>query len=117
MARRLPACWQERGAGAFGSNDSTLTPARHGSGLALSSWRVRPESGTPSGAGNEARCLMTANGNLDVIDSTVQQTYEWLNAIGKDLAWSDRRRQFLALRSVLHALRDYLVVDESAQLA
>jgi uncharacterized protein (DUF2267 family) len=60
---------------------------------------------------------MSATSSLDVIDSTVQQTYEWLNALGAELNWTDRRRQFLALRSVLHALRDYLVVDESAQLA
>ncbi|HEU5431546.1 MAG TPA: DUF2267 domain-containing protein [Thermomicrobiales bacterium] len=60
---------------------------------------------------------MTATNSLDVFDSTVQQTYEWLTAIGAELRWPDRRRQYLALRSVLHALRDYLLVNESAQLA
>ena len=60
---------------------------------------------------------MTATNSLDIIDSTVQQTYEWLNAIGGELNWPDHRRQYLALRSVLHALRDDLIVNEAAQLA
>ena len=59
---------------------------------------------------------MTAR-DLDGIDSTVQQTNEWLKAIGEELGWEDRRRAYRALRDTLHALRDYLVVDESAQLA
>ena len=54
---------------------------------------------------------------LDVFDTTLQKTNEWLNAIMEELGWGDRRRAYLALRGTLHALRDYLVVDEGAQLA
>jgi uncharacterized protein (DUF2267 family) len=55
--------------------------------------------------------------HLAVFDSTVQQTYEWLQAITNELGWGDHSRAYLALRGTLHALRDHLVVDESAQLA
>ena len=55
--------------------------------------------------------------DLDVFDSTLQQTNEWLKAIAEELGWEDRRRALRALRGTLHALRDHLVVDEAAQLA
>jgi uncharacterized protein (DUF2267 family) len=54
---------------------------------------------------------------LDVFDSTVQQTNLCLKEIAEEMGWDDRRRAYLALRGTLHALRDYLVVDESAHLA
>ena len=54
---------------------------------------------------------------LEVFDRTVQQTNEWLKAIMDELHWDDRQRAYLALRGTLHAVRDYLIVDESAQLA
>ena len=59
---------------------------------------------------------MSATG-LEIFDSTLQQTNEWLKAIMEEMRWDDRRRAYLALRGTLHALRDYLVIDESAQLA
>jgi uncharacterized protein (DUF2267 family) len=55
--------------------------------------------------------------HLAVFDSTVQQTYEWLQAITDELGWGNHSRAYLALRGTLHALRDHLVVDESAQFA
>lgn len=60
---------------------------------------------------------MSATTTPDVFESTLQQTNEWLAAIAEQLGWDDRRRAYTALRGTLHALRDYLVVDESAQLA
>src|SRR3712207_3941320 len=59
---------------------------------------------------------MSATG-LAVFDTTLQKTNGWLNAIMEELGWGDRRRAYLALRGTLHALRDYLVVDEAAQRA
>jgi uncharacterized protein (DUF2267 family) len=59
---------------------------------------------------------MSATG-LEVFDSTLQQTNGWLKAIMEEMHWEDRRRAYLALRGTLHALRDYLIVDEGAQLA
>jgi uncharacterized protein (DUF2267 family) len=59
---------------------------------------------------------MTTTG-LDVFDTTVQQTNRWLNEIGQEMHSEDRHKAYLALRGTLHALRDHLVIDESAQLA
>lgn len=59
---------------------------------------------------------MTTAG-LDVFDSTVQQTNEWLNEIAEELHTDNRREAYLALRGTLHALRDNLVVEEATDLA
>jgi uncharacterized protein (DUF2267 family) len=56
-------------------------------------------------------------GNVDVFDSAVQETHVWLNDVMDELGWADQQRAYLGLRGVLHALRDQLTVDESAQLS
>ena len=53
---------------------------------------------------------------LDVFDHTIQVTNLWLKELMQKLATEDRHRAYLALRSVLHALRDRLTVDEAAHL-
>jgi len=58
---------------------------------------------------------MTTTG-LEVFDTIIQKTNEWLNGIMDELG-CDRHMAYLALRAVLHALRDRLTVEESAQLA
>jgi uncharacterized protein (DUF2267 family) len=55
-------------------------------------------------------------GEVEVIDTTVQKTHLWLKEIAEELGTTDRHRAYRALRSVLHALRDRLTVDEAAQL-
>jgi uncharacterized protein (DUF2267 family) len=50
-------------------------------------------------------------------DSTIQTTNVWLNDIVERLEWMDRPRAYHALRAVLHALRDWLPVDQAAALA
>jgi uncharacterized protein (DUF2267 family) len=60
---------------------------------------------------------MSTTTTPDVFESTMQQTNEWLGAIAEQLGWDDRQLAYIGLRGPLHALRDYLVVDESAQLA
>jgi uncharacterized protein (DUF2267 family) len=59
---------------------------------------------------------MSSSG-LDVFDATVQQTNVWLNEIVEELHREDRHAAYLAMRAVLHALRDNLPIDESADLA
>ena len=59
---------------------------------------------------------MSATG-LEVFDTTVHKTNSWLKDVMMELGWDDRQRAYLALRSTLHALRDRLTVDETAQLA
>lgn len=58
---------------------------------------------------------MTATG-LRVFDHTIQLTDAWLKELSALLGWSDRQSAYAALRSVLHALRDRMSVDEAAQL-
>lgn len=59
---------------------------------------------------------MTMTG-LSAIDHTVHLTNEWLIDIGNKLDWEDRQRIYRLLRVVLQSLRDWLSVDEAANLA
>jgi uncharacterized protein (DUF2267 family) len=55
---------------------------------------------------------------LSAFDSTLQTTHVWLNELVGLLDWpDDQHRAYLALRAVLHALRDRLSADEAASLA
>jgi uncharacterized protein (DUF2267 family) len=54
---------------------------------------------------------------LESIDHTVQLTHVWINDLDKSLRWNNKARSYRLLRSVLHALRDWLQVNESANLA
>lgn len=55
--------------------------------------------------------------SLEVLDTTVHKTYEWLRDIAIELGDDSRHHAYLALRGTLHAVRDFLPVDESAQLS
>jgi len=51
---------------------------------------------------------------LAIFDTTLQKTHSWLTAIMAELGWEDdRQRAYLALRTVLHLLRDHLTVEEA----
>ena len=54
--------------------------------------------------------------SLDVFDTTVQKTNRWLNELMQVLGCQEKQKAYLALRAVLHALRDRLTVEEVAQL-
>jgi uncharacterized protein (DUF2267 family) len=53
---------------------------------------------------------------LDTFDTTVQKSNLWLKEIMEKEGWNDRHKAYLALRSVLHTLRDRLSVDEATHL-
>jgi uncharacterized protein (DUF2267 family) len=53
----------------------------------------------------------------EAIDGTIHKTNEWLRDIAIELGEENRRHAYLALRGTLHAIRDFLPVDESAQLS
>ena len=53
---------------------------------------------------------------LKAFDSTLQLTHRWLNELSEGLGWADHARAYHALRVVLHALRDWLTVEEVAAL-
>lgn len=41
----------------------------------------------------------------------------WINDLNDRLCWNDKSRAYRLLKAVLHALRDWLEADESANLA
>ena len=54
---------------------------------------------------------------ISTLDHAPQVVAEWINELGDDLDWSDKGRCYLLLREPLHAVRDYLTVDEAADLS
>ena len=50
------------------------------------------------------------------IEASVHAANLWLKELAEELGWADRERVYHALRSVLHALRNRLTVDEAADL-
>ena len=59
---------------------------------------------------------MSATG-LESIDRTVQLTHTWINDLDARLRWNNKHRSYRLLRVVLHALRDWLQINEAADLA
>lgn len=59
---------------------------------------------------------MTMTG-LPTFDTAVHQANRWVHAIDERLGWEDRHRSYRLLREVLQALRDWLPIDEGAQLS
>lgn len=58
---------------------------------------------------------MSATG-LEVFDTTLHKTSVWLGDVMHELNCDDRHKAYLALRAVLHALRDRISIDEAASL-
>ncbi|MCR9087781.1 MAG: DUF2267 domain-containing protein [Rhodobacteraceae bacterium] len=54
---------------------------------------------------------------LTTLNHAPQVAAEWINLLCEDLEWHDQGRGYMLLRMVLHAVRDYLSVDEAADLA
>jgi uncharacterized protein (DUF2267 family) len=59
---------------------------------------------------------MSATG-LESIDRTVQLTHTWINDLDARLHWNNKHRSYRLLRVVLHALRDWLQINEATDLA
>lgn len=59
---------------------------------------------------------MTTTG-IRSLDHSVQTAAEWLNELSEKLGWADRKAAYLLMRTVLHAVRDWLNPDEAADLA
>lgn len=54
---------------------------------------------------------------ITTIDHAPQDVAEWLNILQHDLAWANRKRTYKLLRETLHAIRDFLTVNEAADLS
>jgi uncharacterized protein (DUF2267 family) len=53
---------------------------------------------------------------LSIVDRSIQKTNVWMRDVNYELKWFTFQRGYLALRAVLHALRDRLSLQEVAQL-
>jgi uncharacterized protein (DUF2267 family) len=53
---------------------------------------------------------------LEILGRSNQTTHIWVKQALDELKWRDERRAFLALRAVLHALRDRLTIEEAVHL-
>jgi uncharacterized protein (DUF2267 family) len=53
---------------------------------------------------------------LEVLGRSNQTTHIWVKEALDELRWKDERRAFLALRAVLHAVRDRLTIEEAVHL-
>src|SRR5258706_13987050 len=51
-----------------------------------------------------------------IFDTTIRKTADWLRQIMQALGWENEQRAYLALRAVLHTLRDRLPIAEAAHL-
>jgi uncharacterized protein (DUF2267 family) len=52
-----------------------------------------------------------------IVARSVEKTNVWLDELAAELGTADRKSAYQVLRAFLHALRDRLTVEESAQLA
>ncbi len=53
----------------------------------------------------------------EIFSKTLSKTHVWLTELMAELDWQDEHKAYVALRAVLHALRDRLTVEEAADLA
>lgn len=54
--------------------------------------------------------------NIHVFDKTLQKSHLWIEEIQKSLETGDENRAYLALRTVLHSLRNHLQLNEAIHL-
>lgn len=59
---------------------------------------------------------MRVEHHVPVIETTTQKTHEWLEALALYLGVERQESAYRALRAVLHAVRDRLVIEEAADL-
>lgn len=50
-------------------------------------------------------------------DTTVQKTNIWIKDLMEEEGWEDKHKAYLAMRAVLHALRDRLGLQEAVHLS
>ena len=54
---------------------------------------------------------------LESLDHSVELTHSWINELDERLNWNNKSRSYRLLKVVMHALRDWLPVNESADFA
>ena len=56
-----------------------------------------------------------ATTRIDSVDTTLQKTNEWLEGVADGLGAGRRKTAYVALRAVLHALRDRLATGAAVR--
>lgn len=51
------------------------------------------------------------------MDRSVQGTKEWIKAVGEELGWKDEQKVYVAMKAVLHGLRDRMPPEEAVHFA
>ena len=54
---------------------------------------------------------------IPVIASTQEKTKEWIDDLMRNLGWTDEQKAYQALSAVMHALRDRLTTQKTAELS
>lgn len=57
-----------------------------------------------------------AASHIAAFDATLQKTHEWLHTLAEQAEYGNEAQAYSAMRAVLHALRDRLIVSEAADL-
>jgi uncharacterized protein (DUF2267 family) len=55
-------------------------------------------------------------GDIEEFDDAASAAQHWLSGAMEQLGWHDRRKAYRACMAILHALRDYLPLDETIYL-
>lgn len=53
---------------------------------------------------------------LESFEHSIQLTHIWINELDERLGWDNKARSYRLLRAVLHAVRDWLQINEAADL-
>jgi uncharacterized protein (DUF2267 family) len=67
--------------------------------------------------GNNKESVIMASAGIESIDHAIHQTNVWIRDLDALLEWQDRTKSYRVLRAVLHPLRDWLSINEVAQLS
>ncbi len=54
---------------------------------------------------------------VSVFEHTIELTHTWLHDLMERLGWHEKHRAYMALRAVLHAVRDRVSPEDAAHLA
>ncbi len=70
----------------------------------------------PSDDARAVEIITMSDTQVAALDHTVQQTNIWLKTLGEELHVEDRHAAYMALRAVLHVLRDRLTAEQAVHL-
>ncbi|MEK1852541.1 MAG: DUF2267 domain-containing protein, partial [Phyllobacterium sp.] len=58
-----------------------------------------------------------SNTSITAFTHGAEQAQQWVNELDDDLNWGDKARAYRLLRAVLHTMRDFLSIEEVADMS